>query len=80
MAKTPTFNESVPVINDNNIRKFAIILAQKSQQAIHIRVGLFEGSLKQCRSKGNISGGAREPESRAARGVWGHAPPENFEI
>lgn len=46
MAKTPTFNESVPVINDNNIRKFAIILAQKSQQAIHIRVGLFEGSLK----------------------------------
>lgn len=37
MAKTPTFNESVAVINDNNIRKFAIILrlAQKSQQAIY---------------------------------------------
>ena len=44
MAKTPTFNESVPVISDNNIRKFAIILAQKS--TIHIHVGLFEGSLK----------------------------------
>ena len=48
MAKTSTFNESVPVINDNRYdqRKFEIILAQKSQQAIHIRVGLFEGSLK----------------------------------
>ena len=35
----------------------------------------------QCRSKGNISGGGtRAPEARAARGVWGHAPPENFEI
>ena len=35
----------------------------------------------QCRSKGNISGGAtRSPEARAARGVWGYAPPENFEI
>ena len=37
---------------------------------------------EQCRSKGNISGGggARAPEARTARGVWGHAPPENFEI
>ena len=35
----------------------------------------------QCRSKGNISGGGtRALEARAARGVWGHAPPENFEI
>ena len=37
----------------------------------------------QCRSKGNIiggGGGTRAPEARAARGVWGHAPPENFEI
>ena len=33
----------------------------------------------QCRSKGNISwgGGTR---ARAAGGVWGHGPPENFEI
>ena len=37
--------------------------------------------MRQCRSKGNISGGGtRVPESRACRGVWGHAPPENFEI
>ena len=38
---------------------------------------------QQCRirSKGNISGGGtRAPEARAARGVWGLAPPENFEI
>ena len=37
---------------------------------------------QQCRSKGNISGGGgtRAPEARAAREVWGHAPPENFEI
>ena len=37
----------------------------------------------QCRSKGNIrwgGGGTSAPEARAARGVWGHAPPENFEI
>ena len=35
----------------------------------------------QCRSKRNISGGGtRAPEARAARGVWEHAPPENFEI
>ena len=36
--------------------------------------------LKQCHSKGNISegGGTRAPEARVARGVWGHAPPENF--
>ena len=37
----------------------------------------------QCRSKGNISwggGGTRAPEARAARGVCGHVPPENFEI
>ena len=38
-------------------------------------------SLIQCRRKGNISGGGtRALEARAARGVWGHAPPENFEI
>ena len=40
--------------------------------------------LKQCHSKGNISegggGGTRAPEARVARGVWGHAPPENFVI
>ena len=38
--------------------------------------------LLQCRSKGNISGGGgtRAAEARAARGVWGHAPPEKFEI
>ena len=37
----------------------------------------------QCRSKGNISGGGggtRAPEARGARGEWGDAPPENFEI
>ena len=46
----------------------------------------------QCSSKGNISGEARErrrhasaggtraPEARGTRVVWGHAPPENFEI
>ena len=29
-----------------------------------------------------IKGGfqIRAPEARASRGVWGHAPPENFEI
>ena len=41
--------------------------------------------MTRCRSKGNISGGGgggdtRAPEARAARGVWGHAPPEKFEI
>ena len=25
-------------------------------------------------------GGTQALEARAARGVWGHAPPENFEI
>ena len=41
--------------------------------------GTYGGS--QCRCKGNITGGGtRAPEARAARGVWGHAPPENFEI
>ena len=39
----------------------------------------------QCRSKGNISGEGgggrtRVPEARAARGIWGHAPPENVKI
>ena len=38
----------------------------------------------QCRSKGNGGwgggGGTQAPEARAARGVWAHAPPENFEI
>ena len=36
---------------------------------------------KQCHSMGNIigGGGTRAPEARAARGLWGHAPPENFE-
>ena len=29
---------------------------------------------EQCRSKGNISGGTRAPEARAARGVWGTFP------
>ena len=44
---------------------------------------VFIGS-EQCRSKGNISGGGGEgtlaPEAQAAKGVWGCAPPENFEI
>ena len=44
---------------------------------------------RQCRCKGNISEGGgggrggegtRTLEARAARGVWGHAPAENFEI
>ena len=39
---------------------------------------------RQCRSKDNISGGGgggtRAPEAQGTRGVWGHAPPENFEI
>ena len=29
---------------------------------------------------GGGGGGMRAPEARAARGVQGHAPPENFEI
>ena len=29
---------------------------------------------------GGGGGGTRAPEARAARGVWGHAPPKNFEI
>ena len=38
-------------------------------------------TLSHCRSKGNISGrGTQAPEARSAWGVWGHAPPENFEI
>ena len=53
---------------------------QKSQQCTFL---FFVASFLpiQCRSKGNISGGGtRAPEARVARGVWGHAPPENFEI
>ena len=38
-------------------------------------------SVEQCRSKGNISGGARKCWRREPLGpVWGHAPPEKFEI
>ena len=29
---------------------------------------------------GGGGGDTRVPEARAARGVWGHAPSENFEI
>ena len=43
---------------------------------------LFHGSwsihfIIQCCSKGNISGGGG---GGATSGVWGHAPPEKFEI
>lgn len=49
-----------------------------------IKVGCLKlPTVKQCHSKGNISGGGvgtRALEARAARGFWQHAPPENFEI
>ena len=44
----------------------------------------YKGHIYQCRNKGYITmggggGGTWAPEVQAGRGVWGHAPPENFE-
>ena len=64
----PTFSHSPLYLNAWNKLEW---LMQYSRHLIII----------QCRSKGNISGGARERRRRELLGgVWGHGPPENFEI